>query len=166
MKPKLPATLRFVLMGVLVAAAGVALGLWLNRGSHIDLTGKILKVRTISTDDRSAVAVVDFRFVNPARYAFVVSEVRLTLVDGAGQEQEGLVSAQVDLDRLLDYYKLAGPRYNQVLTLREKIAAGAELDRTVAAAFPVSEKTLIARRKLVIRVADVDGAVAEISETN
>jgi hypothetical protein len=158
------AFVRYLLAGLLAVAAAVALGYWMNRGSQVRLETQILKVRLIGTDDNSAVAVLDIRFRNPAKVQFVVRDVFVTYVAPDGKTFEGRTIAEVDLDRVLDYHKLAGPRYNPTLRVRDKLAAGEQIDRTLAADFPLAEAVLAGRRHFVIRVLDVDGAVSEFAE--
>jgi hypothetical protein len=93
-----------------------------------------------------------------------VREVKILLIDSGGLQHEADPVAEVDLDRVLDYYKLTGPRYNPTLKMRERFAGGETQDRTVAASFPVSEGLLASRRALVIRIEDADGVKVEIAE--
>ena len=57
---------------IAVAVGGI---LYMQRGAHMGVPGQILKVRTAPLDDNSSVAVIDFRFVNPADVVFVVHTV-------------------------------------------------------------------------------------------
>ena len=83
----------FLVVGLLVMAVAVVGMLYWTRGEHIELKGSILKVRVQEMDERSAVAVLDFRFVNPSDYVFVVRTVTVTLEDGKGNFIEGRVSS-------------------------------------------------------------------------
>lgn len=163
-RPSLPPLARGIAIGVVAAAALAGLALLLNRDSQVRLNGSVLKVRTVSTDDNASIAVVDVRLENPARALFLVKEVSMSLTTAGGQTVEGVMVAQMDLDRVLAYYPLAGPRFNPTLKERDKLRQGEKFDRTAAASFPVAEKELQGRRSLVIRVLDADGAVAEIAE--
>jgi hypothetical protein len=153
----------FLLALVLVGfAAGVAL--WLNRGAQVRLDGRIVKVRTIATDDNASIAVLEIRFSNPADTPFVVRDVRISAIDANGVEVEGMPVIQSDLDRVLDYYKAVGPRYNPVLRAKERFRKGEGGDRTVAGSFNLPEAALKARRNLKVFIEDVDGYVVEIAE--
>jgi hypothetical protein len=162
MRPKVPALAYGMAMGLAAAGLLVGLGVWLNRGSQTRLEGSILKVRTIATDEAASIAVLDVRIKNPARALFLVREVRLEVTGADGKKQEGITVSEPDLDRVLGYYPLAGPRFNPVLKARERLRGGETVDRTIAASFNVSERELMARRALVVRILDADGAVAEI----
>lgn len=162
MRPKLPPLAFGLMLGLAGAALVVGLGVYLNRGSQTRLEGTVLKVRTISTGDASSIAVVDFRLTNPARALFLVREVTVEATTAGGKKLEGMTASEPDLDRVLGYYPLTGPRFNPVLKARERLRAGQTVDRTIAASFDVSEKELLSRRRLAVRIVDADGAVAEI----
>ncbi|MCE5309495.1 MAG: hypothetical protein LLG20_17775 [Acidobacteriales bacterium] len=154
----------FLLVGVAAASALVGVLLYWNRGAHIELKGSIQKVRTLASDESSAVVIADFRFVNPADYPFVVRKVDVFLEDAAGQTLEGMVVSEIDAKRLFDYYPTLGQKFNPSLMVNAKIAPHASLDRMIAAQFKISEEKAQARKSLRIRVEDVDGAVSEIVE--
>ena len=59
--------------------------MYMQRGAHIEVTGSVLKVRTLELDENSSLAVVDFRISNPADYNFVVRSVEVFLEDPAGK---------------------------------------------------------------------------------
>lgn len=153
-----------VAIGIAVVAAMVAAVVYVQRGAHIELRGAILKVRTQAMDENSSVAVVDFRFVNPADYAFVVRRVDVLLEDAAGKTHEGSVISDADAQRLFQFYPLLGQKFNQSLLIRTKIAPHQSMDRMIGARFELPEPRLQARRKLTVRVEDVDGAVSDITE--
>ena len=56
---------------VVLAAIGVAW--YMARGSHLELRGSILKVRTAPLDENNSVAELDFRDTNVADYEFIVN---------------------------------------------------------------------------------------------
>lgn len=155
----------FLLVGVAAASALVGVLLYWNRGAHIELKGSIQKVRTLASDESSAVVIADFRFVNPADYPFVVRKVDVFLEDAAGQTLEGMVVSDIDAKRLFEYYPALGQKYNPSLVMNAKIAPHASLDRMIAAQFKIAETKAQARKSLCIRVEDVDGAVSEIVES-
>jgi hypothetical protein len=154
----------FLLVGLAAASTMVGVLLYWNRGAHIELKGSIQKVRTLATDPASAVVFVDFRFVNPADYPFVVRKVEVTMEDSSGNLIEGTSVADVDAKRLFQYYPAIGPKYNPSLLMNDKIAPRLSLDRMVAAQFMLAEEKVQARKALRIRIEDVDGAVSEMVE--
>jgi hypothetical protein len=161
---ELPPLARYVGIGLIVVACAAAFTYWINRGSHLTVEGAVLKVRTISTDDNSSIAIADFRIKNVSTVPLFVSEVKLVLTKSDGSEVEGATSSEMDLDRVLSYYQMVGPRFNPVLKPRDKLQPGVQLDRTIAASFNVPESALTSRRNLTIRILDADGATLQISE--
>lgn len=156
--------LPFLLAGLGAVSLLVVLLFWVQRGAHLELKGRIQKVRTLALPDSSTVVVIDFRFVNTANYPFVVRRVDV-LLDGAdGRTLEGSVVSEADAESLFRYYPLLGQKYNPSLVVRTRIAARQSLDRMIAARFELREEDVERRKGLRVRVEDVDGAVSEIAE--
>ena len=160
--PVSPAALGGGLAVVICAIAGV---LYIQRGAKIELTGSILKVRTLATDETSSLAAIDFRFVNPSNYPFVVQEVIVSIEDKAGKTVEGATVSALDTGRLFENYPILGPKYNDALIVKNKIPSRQSWDRMIVARFAVPESELDARRKLIVRIVDVDGPASELVET-
>lgn len=156
--------IKTTLIGVAVVGLLVAAVLWFNRGSNVRLEGRILKVRAISTGEAASLALVDLRIQNPAKVRFVVHEVRLSVTKANGEAVEGLVSAQSDLDRVLQYFPAEGPRYNDVLRPKSNIGGGAQSDWCVGAGFDFPAPVLEGRKNLTVTIEDVDGAVVVLKE--
>lgn len=149
-------------LGFLIIATAVVL--FLNRGSHVVLEGSVQKVRIQSLEERSSVVVIDFRFVNPSNYPFVVRTVDVAMIDHDGNRHEGIAIADVDAQRIFQYYPLLGPKYNRSLILRDRVEAKQSLDRMISARFDLPDSAVQLRKQLIIRVEDVDGTVSEIVE--
>jgi hypothetical protein len=160
--PVSPAALGGGLVVVVFAIAGV---FYIQRGAKIELTGRILKVRTLAMDDSSSLAVTDFRFVNPSNYPFWVKEVFVSIQDKSGNIVEGSTVSALDSGRLFENYPLLGPKYNDALIVRNKIPSHQSWDRMIVARFEIPESELEARRKLIVRIVDVDGPESELEET-
>ncbi len=150
--------------GLAVVVVAIGAVLFMQRGAHIELKGSILKVRTAAMDDSSSVAVVDFRFANPASYPFVVRSVDVSIIGADGNVYQGKPVSEVDAQRLFQFYKLLGQKYNDSLLMRDKIGARRTEDRMIAARFEIPERLLSARKNLKIRIEDVDGPVSELAE--
>jgi hypothetical protein len=150
--------------GVAIVAALIGGFLWWTRGAHMELRGEILKVRTHGLSDGSSIAVVDFRFVNPANYQFVVRTVDLSFQGADGKTYEGMMIADGDVARMMQAIPELGQKYNETLKARDKFAPKAQDDRMVAARFEAAHDVLSARKNLKIRVEEVDGVVSEIVE--
>jgi hypothetical protein len=154
----------FLVVGLAIVGAlvyGLLLG---TKGAHIDLTGEILKVRVLAVTPQASLVVVDFRVTNPADIPFVVNEVRM-LFDGGGDEPlEGAFISKSDVNVMFKYGKLLGPKYNDVLSIRDKVAPHQTVDRMVAARFELPESKIDTRKGIRLRIEEVDGAVVEIGE--
>jgi hypothetical protein len=147
------------LIGIIVAGV-----LYMQRGARVGLAGSFLKVRTAPLDDNSSVAVVDFRFRNPGDVNFVVRTVTLVLEDASGDQVEGRTVSESDAKRLFEGIPLLGQKFNDTLIMRDKVPARSAQDRMVAARFEVPEAKIEQRKRLLLRIEDVDGPVTEISE--
>ncbi|GIU78465.1 MAG: hypothetical protein KatS3mg005_1703 [Bryobacteraceae bacterium] len=163
-RTQIPAVVQWSAAGLAVVAVIAAAGYWLSLGSQARLEVQWLKVRTIATGPESSLAVFDIRIHNPSRVLFQVKEVEVSVIDSSGSQHEGLVAAQTDLDRVLGYFPLAGPRYNPVLMFRERIRSGETADRTVAASFSLPAAVLESRRSFQLRIHDADGAIIASAE--
>ena len=162
---KIPVNPVALVGGLLVVAAGVGGVFYMQRGAHVELEGGVLKVRTQAMDEKSTVAVIDFRFVNPSNYPFVVKEVTVSIVDKDGKTLEGQPVSELDARRLFQYYPQLGQKYNDSLVMRDKIMGRQSMDRMIATRFEEPEATLESRKKLTVRIVDVDGPVAELQES-
>ena len=160
----MPPIVNYVLIGLLLAGVGVALIMLMNRGQRVQVDGTILKVRTISVDDNASIAVVDFRMKNPSDVLFQVKQLTVVVTRADGTDEEGATMTEMDLDRVLDFYKATGPRFNPTFKLRDRLKPGEQLDRTAAGSFSIAEKSLLNRRNLVLKIQDADGIVTQIAE--
>lgn len=160
----MPTRIVFPLVGLVIVAAVVGIVLVSNRGSHIEIKGEILKARTHAAEETASVAILDFRFVNPANYPFQVRKVDVTAELADGKTAEGMVIADADARQYLAHYPAMGQKYNDSLVIREKIRPKQSLDKMVMARFEVPEALLETRKRFRIRVEEVDGAVSEIVE--
>ena len=151
-------------IGLVVIAIAVAGVFWLQRGSHLELKGSILKVRTAPMDESSSVAVIDFRFTNPSDVLFVVRQVNVTMEDKAGKVYQGEVVSEVDAKRLFQFYPVLGQKYNDSLIMRDKIPPHSAQDRMIAVRLQMPQAQMDARKAFTIQIEDVDGPVAEMVE--
>jgi hypothetical protein len=151
-------------IGLVVIAIAVTAVMYVQRGAHIELRGTILKVRIAPLDDNSSVAVVDFRFRNPADYPFIVRSVEVKLEDQEGNIYASTTVSETDARRLFEGYPLLGPKFNDTLIIRDKIPPKESQDRMVAARFELPESQLAERKRLFLRIEEIDGAVSEVSE--
>jgi hypothetical protein len=154
----------FLVVGLVIVAAvvyGVLLG---TKGAHIDLVGEILKVRVLSVNPQASLVIVDFRVTNPADYPFVVSAVQMELDRAGAETVEGQALSKSDVDIAFKYGKLLGPKYNDVLIIRDKIAPHQTVDRMAGARFELPESQIEAHKAIRLRIEELDNAVVEIGE--
>jgi hypothetical protein len=69
-----------------------------------------------------------------------------------------------DVENATRYLKLLGPKYNDVLTIRDKLPPVETVDRMAAGRFAFPPKFLQQRKTLRLQIEEVDGVVSEIVE--
>ena len=146
---------------VAVLISGILVG---TKSSHLELTGSILKVRVLALGEKASLVVLDFRVTNPSAVPFVIGNVSMTLEPPSGEAVEGSQVSRVDMEAVFQAQKLIGPHFNDVLTLRDKIGGRQTLDRMTGARFELPESAINQRKSVRLRLEDVDGTVAEITE--
>ncbi len=150
--------------GLAVVALLVLGGLYSNKDSHVEAVGGIQKVRVGEVEEKASVAILDFRITNPSAYPYVVRTVDLILEDKDGKQTEGRVIADRDAKRLLDALPLLGPKFNETLMVREKIAPRQTVDRMISARFEGPKAALEERKRFLVRILEVDGKLDELAE--
>ncbi|PWT99939.1 MAG: hypothetical protein C5B51_26025 [Terriglobia bacterium] len=153
-----------IAVGIVVVLAVIAGVFYAQRGSHLELQGKVLKVRTAPLDENSGVAVIDFRITNPADFTFQVRAVTVAVEDNSGMRTQGTTISEVDAQRLFQAVPLLGQKYNPSLLMRDEIGAHATEDRMIAARFEVPEAALEKRKQLTVRIEESGGLISEIKE--
>ena len=150
--------------GLLCIAIAVAAVFYVQRGAHIELPGKVLKVRTAPLDENSSVAVADFRITNPSDYPWEVRTVTLVLEDPSGAQAEGQTISEQDARHVFQGVPLLGEKYNETLMMRDRIAPHTTVDKMVAARFELPEAKLESRKRLIVRIEEIDGKIAELPD--
>ncbi|MCU1339552.1 MAG: hypothetical protein JWO19_5133 [Bryobacterales bacterium] len=154
----------YFLVGLAVVGVAIWGALYSNRGSHLQLPGSILKVRSLPDGNTGAIVFADFRVTNTAAIPFVVSSVQMSMETPSGEVSTAVTLSKSDVDKIAAYYRLLGPKYNDVLAVRDTIPPGATIDRMAAGRFSFPPRFLDSRKTLRLRIEEVDGAVAEIIE--
>lgn len=152
------------LAGIGIMAVLVAGILYRQRDAAIGLTGQFLKVRTAQLDENSTVAVIDYRLDNPSSGLFQVHSVSLLMEDADGKQYDGIVSSEMDAKRLFEGFPLLGQKFNETLVMRDKVQPHSTMDRMVAVRYEAPESKIQGRKRFLLRIREVDGAVSEISE--
>jgi hypothetical protein len=128
-----------------------------------ELKGEILKVRTIADGD-GTIVFADFRVTNAAAIPFVVSSIKMTTQVPMDEVASGVVFSKSDVEKVTKYLKLLGPKYNDVLSIQDKLPPVETVDRMAAGRFPFPPKFFQQRKTLRLRFEEVDGAASEIVE--
>ena len=86
----------FLGVGLVVVAIAVS-AIWSGtKSAHLELTGKILKVRSIPLEGGSSLVVVDFRVTNPSGIPFETQNVSLSMERYKEETLEGTEVAKPD----------------------------------------------------------------------
>ncbi len=161
---------RFLLplaIGLVTVAIGLGVVFLGTKGAHLSLQGKILKVRTLATDEKNSIAVIDFRVTNEAtQQDFVVKDAIAVVTTADGKAVEGNTIARSDVNRVFDYYKVLGQKFNETLIMRDNVGRGKTMDRMIAVTFELPESELEKRKNMTLRLHDVDGPTFELMETS
>jgi hypothetical protein len=155
--------LIFVGIGIIAVGVAVFLAVSGNEGSHLELKGKILKVRTGALGDGNSIAVLDFRVENTSNIPFVVGNVEVSLEKKSGEMLDGVTTSKSDLKQLFEYNRFLGDQYNDGLGMKDTIAPHSMVDRMVAAHFEVSNEALDSAKAVHLSLHDVDGPSWETS---
>jgi len=156
----------FLAVGLAVVGGLVFTMLTTTKGAHLRLEGKILKVRVLALPGGSAasIVVVDFRVTNPSDVPFVVGSVTLRLEPVEGDAVDGSTISKSDIDNIFRYEKLLGSKYNATLSLQDRIEPHKTADLMAGARFELPESAVSGRKSIQLRIEDVDGAAAELTE--
>ena len=103
----------FLGIGLAVVAAGIFFLLFSTKSAHLELDGKILKVRVLSLNPNASIVVVDFRETNPSDVGFLVKSVTMKLDPASGDAADGTPISKFDVENVFKYEKLLGPKYNE-----------------------------------------------------
>lgn len=159
---------QFLIMfgvGLIVIGAAIFFVVNGNKGSHLELKGNILKVRTGALSDQDCIAVLDLRLENPSDVPFVVREVEVTLNKQDGSTATAAIIAKTDLHQVFQYNRFLGDQFNDSLTINDKVPPHTTVDRMVAARFDVPNKDLENAKSLHVSIQDMDGPLFEFSHS-
>jgi len=151
-------------IGIVCIAIAVAGIFYMQRGAHVDVHGKFLKVRTAPIDDNNSLAVVDFRIENPSDYGFKVRTVTVIMEDAGGNPDEGQTASDSAARQAIEGIPTLGVKYNDSLIMNDTIPPKGTWDRMIASSFKMPESKLQSRKRFVVKIEEVDGKISEISE--
>jgi hypothetical protein len=151
-------------VGLAAVAAVVAVVYFGNTGSHLAVKGTILHVRTLALGDGASMAIVDFRLKNTSTVPFVVNDVVLTMEPMSGEAATGSPISKPDMAMMFQAHPNLGPKFNNILSLRDTIKGGETSDWMAAARFELPSTALDKRKTIRVHLLDVDGTVTEFTE--
>lgn len=154
----------FLIVGLAVVGIGIGF-LWMGtKGNHLELTGTILKVRLLPLSPVASLAVVDFRVVNPSDIPFVMKSATLTLEQASGEILDGMMVSKPDVENVFKYNPIIGPKFNDVLSIEDRIPPHQRLDRMVGARFEIPEDKAEDRKAIHLHIEELDGVTADFVE--
>ena len=154
----------FLVVGL--AAVGIGIGfMWMGtKGNHLELNGTILKVRIMPLSPTASLAIVDFRVTDPSDIPFVMKGATLTLEPASGAILDGMVVSKPDIENVFKYNPILGPKFNDVLGIKDRIEPHQRLDRMVGARFEIPESEAEDRKAIHLHVEEMDGVTADLVE--
>ena len=147
---------------VVIIAALIWTGFQKTAGNHLAPTGSIGKVRTVKAADDVTFMVIDFKVKNDSDRDMVVHSVETAIDTADGNTVMGGTVAGSDIKNAFKSYPLLGDPYNPVLKERDTIPAHQSVDRMVGVRFDLPLEKVESRKRLVLRVEDITGPVAEL----
>ncbi len=146
-------------MGIGLVVIGIAVFTVLSstKGAHLELKGQVIKARTGALDDAHSIAILDFRVNNPSDIPFVVRQVWVTVEKADGEKLRGDMVSKLDLSQVFQYNKFLGVQYNDALSIKDEVKPHGQIDRMVAASFPLSQADLEKAKTIDLWVQDMDG---------
>jgi hypothetical protein len=149
-----------------LAAVGIAILILFagTKGNHLELTGTILKVRVMPLSPTASLVIVDFRVNDPSDVPWVMKTATLTLEPGSGETLDGMMVSKPDIENVFKYNPILGPKFNDVLGIKDKIAPHQRLDRMVGARFEITDAQSEDRKAVHLHLEEIDGATADLVE--
>lgn len=154
----------FLLVGLVVVGIAIYAILFVTKGSHIELKGEILKVRVLSYNPTASLVILDFRVTNPSDLPFVVKTADVILIPVSGDPVESARISKADVENVFKYEKLLGPKYNEVLSIKDRVNPHQTVDRMVGVRFDLPEAAINKRKAIQLKIEELDGVVVELGE--
>ena len=154
----------FLIVGLAVVGIGIGF-MWIGtKGNHLELNGTILKVRVLPLSPVASLVIVDFRVTDPSDVPFVMKGASLTLEPASGPTLDGMTVSKSDIENVFKYNPILGPKFNDVLGIKDRIEPHQRLDRMVGARFEIPESQAEERKAVHLHVEEMDGVTADLVE--
>jgi hypothetical protein len=154
----------FLIVGLVVVGIALTFLLVGTKGNHLELNGTILKVRVLPLSPVASLVVVDFRVTDPSDIPFVMKGASLTLEPASGPILDGMTVSKPDVENVFKYNPILGPKFNDVLGIKDRIEPHQRLDRMVGARFEIPESQAEDRKAIHLHVEEMDGVTADLVE--
>ena len=155
-----------IFLGVGLIVVGLAWYLFYagTKDLALAVNGEVLKTRASELSPRNTFVMADFRIRNTSGVDFMLKDAQVFVTLANGKELEGITVSRPDIDNILQNVKLLGPKYNEVLIIRDRVKAHVSIDRMMAATFNADETEIANRRKLRLHLNEVDGKEFDLME--
>ena len=135
-----------------------------TKDNALAVNGEILKARTSELSPRNTFVIADFRIRNTSLIDFMLKDAQMFVTLADGKEVEGNTVSRSDVDNIMEQLKIIGPKYNQVLVLRDRVKAHVSIDRMVAATFDRDETEIQNRKSLRLHLNEAGGKEFDLLE--
>jgi hypothetical protein len=101
---------------------------------------------------------------DPSDVPFVLKGATLSLEPASGAILEGMTVSKPDLENVFQYNPILGPKFNDVLGIKDKIAPHQRIDRMVGARFEIPESAAEDRKAIYLHIEEMNGVTADLVE--
>jgi hypothetical protein len=156
--------LIFLGVGLLLVGGGIFFYQAGTSDSRLAVGGEILKVRSVELSPRNVFVMTDFRIRNSSNVMFGLRDATIFVKLANGEEKEGRTVSRPDVEDIFKFTPLAGPQYNKVLAMSDRVPGKVSIDRMVGAMFSNDESELEARKAVRLHLIDLDGKEFDLLE--
>ena len=153
-----------LIAGLVVVAIAIGFLLIGTKGNHLELKGTILKVRVMPLSPVASLVIVDFRVSDTSDVPFVMKDAKLTLETATGEILDGMSVSKPDVENVFKYNPILGPKFNDVLGIKDRIEPHQRLDRMVGARFEITDAQAEDRKAIHLHIEEIDGVTADLVE--
>jgi hypothetical protein len=154
----------FLGVGILIVGLGWYLFYAGTKDLALAVNGEVLKTRIAELSPSNTFVMTDFRIRNTSGVDFMLKDAQMFITLASGREVEGNTVSRSDIDNILGAVRILGPKYNEVLIIRDRVKAHVSIDRMVAATFNRDEAEIAGRKALRLHLNEIDGKEFDLME--
>jgi hypothetical protein len=94
----------------------------------------------------------------------VMKDAKLTLETAKGEILDGMSVSKPDVENVFKYNPILGPKFNDVLGIKDRIEPHQRLDRMVGARFEITDTQAEDRKAVHLHIEEIDGVTADLVE--